>query len=229
MALLRLAQGRVDAAISAGRRMVEESRGQLEYPKMLAAYVEILIAADDLDTARMVADELAGIATTAETPLPRATAGYASGSVLLAADEPAAALVELRRSYAAWRELEVSYEAARARVQIGLTYRAMGDEDAADLELESARATFDRLDAATDLARVVQLLSSAGQRSASELTDRECEVLRLVARGMTNRAVASTLHISPHTVGRHLQNVFTKVGVTSRAAATAYAYEHGIL
>ena len=81
----------------------------------------------------------------------------------------------------------------------------------------------------TDLARVVQLLTSAGQRSASELTDRECEVLRLVAGGMTNREVASTLHISPHTVGRHLQNVFTKLGVTSRAAATAYAYEHGIL
>jgi len=229
MALLRLGQGRVDAAISAGRRMVEESRGQPEHPKMLAAYAEILIAADDLDTARAVVDELAVLVATAETPLPRAMAAYVSGSVLLAAGAPAAALVELRRAHLAWRELEVSYEAARARVQIGLAYRALGDEDAADLELESARATFDRLDAATDLGRVVRLLSSAGPRGASELTDRECEVVRLVAAGMTNRDIASMLHISPHTVGRHLQNVFTKLGVTSRAAATAYAYEHDIL
>lgn len=229
MALLRLAQGRVDVAVSAGRRMVEESRGHLEYPKVLAAYTEILIVAGDVDAARAVADELAGIAMTAETPLPRAMAGYASGSVLLAAGEPAAALVELRRSYVAWRELDVSYEAARARVKIGLACRAMGDEDAAGLELGSAHATFDRLDASTDLARVAQLLDAAGRRSPSALTDRECEVLRLVAAGMTNREVASTLHISPHTVGRHLQNVFTKLGVTSRAAATAHAYEHGIL
>ena len=138
MALLRLGQGRVDAAVSAGRRMVEESRGQLEYPKMLSAYAEILIVADDLDTARTVADELVALAVTAETPLPRAMACYAIGSVLLAAGDPAAALVELRRAYVAWRELEVSYEAARARVQIGLACRALGDEDAADLELRSA-------------------------------------------------------------------------------------------
>jgi ATP/maltotriose-dependent transcriptional regulator MalT len=229
MALLRLAQGRVDAAVSAGHRMVEESRGQLDSPKVLAAYTEVLLAAGDVDAARVVADELAGIATTAETPLPRAMASYATGSVLLAAGEPAAALVELRRSYVAWRELDVAYEAARARVQIGRACRAMGDEDAADLELGSARATFERLDAATDLARVSRLLESPGSRGSSALTDRECEVLRLVAAGMTNREVASTLHLSPHTVGRHVQNVFAKLGVTSRAAATAHAYEHGIL
>ena len=130
----------------------------------------------------------------------------------------------------AWRELEVSYEAARARAQIGLACRALGDEDAADLELACRdRATFDRLDAAPDLARVAQLLDAADRRGPSELTDRECEVLRLVATGMTNREVASALTISQHTVGRHLQNIFTKLGVSSRAAATAYAYEHGIV
>jgi ATP/maltotriose-dependent transcriptional regulator MalT len=229
MALLRLAQGRVDAALSAGHRMVEESRGQLDSPKVLLAYTEILLAAGDVDAAGAVADELAAIATTAETPLPHAMSGYARGSVLLAAGEPATALVELRRSYVAWRDLDVAYDAARARVQIGLACRALGDEDAAELELESARTTFERLDAATDLTRVAQLLASRGTRGASELTDRECEVLRLVATGMTNREVASTLHLSPHTVGRHLQNVFTKLGVTSRAAATAHAYERGIL
>jgi ATP/maltotriose-dependent transcriptional regulator MalT len=228
MALLRLAQGRVDVAVGAGRRMVEESRGQLEHPKMLAAFTEILLAAGDVDAARVVADELA-ITTTASTPLPRAMSGYARGSVLLAAGEPAAALSELRRSYVAWRELDVAYDAARARVQIGLACRALGDEDAAELELGAARAIFGRLEAAADLARVTQLLDSSGSRGPSELTDREREVLRLVASGMTNREVAATLYLSPHTVGRHLQNVFAKLGVTTRAAATAHAYEHGIL
>jgi DNA-binding NarL/FixJ family response regulator len=229
MALLRLAQGRIDAAVTAGRRMVEEHRGQLEYPKMLAAYAEILVAAGDVDAGRAVADELAAIAASAETPLLRSMAGYARGSVLLAAGEPAGALPELRRAHATWLDLDVAYEAARARMQIGLACRVLGDEDAAELELGAARAAFARLDAARDLARVVRLLDSPGPRDASELTERECEVLRLVAAGRTNREIAAALHLSPHTVGRHLQNVFAKLGVTSRAAATAHAYEHGVL
>jgi DNA-binding CsgD family transcriptional regulator len=229
IALLRLAQGRVDTALSAGLRMVEESRGSIESPKMLAAYTEILLAAGDVDAARAVADELTAITTAVGTRLAGAVSGYARGAVLVAAGDPAAALVELRRAYAAWRELDVAYEAARTRVQIGLACRALGDEDAAELELGAARATFERLAAATDLADVAHLLDVPGPRDPAELTERECEVLRLVASGMTNREIAATLHLSPHTVGRHLQNVFAKLGVTTRAAATAHAYEHGIL
>jgi ATP/maltotriose-dependent transcriptional regulator MalT len=191
--------------------------------------VEILIAAGDVDAARVAADELARLAVTGETPLPRAMASFARGSVLLAAGEAEPALVELRRACATWRELEVAYDIARARVQIGLACRALGDEDAADFELRAARATFARLDAAPDRVRVEVLLQSADRRDPSELTDRECEVLRLVASGMTNRDVATALTVSPHTVGRHVQNIFTKLGVSSRAAATAYAYEHGIV
>jgi DNA-binding NarL/FixJ family response regulator len=123
----------------------------------------------------------------------------------------------------------VPYDAARARVLIGLACRLLGDHDAADLELEVARATFARLGAGPDLARIEQLLETREQGHSSDLTERECEVLRLVATGMTNREVASTLLISEHTVGRHLQNIFAKLGVSSRAAATAYAYEHQIV
>ena len=133
-------QGRIDAAVAAGRRMVEESRGQFAYPKMLAACVDILLAAGEVDTAGALADELATVAATADAPLPRATGAYAAGSVLLAAGDPGAALVELRRAHRAWRDLEVPYEAARTRVQIGLSCRALGDEDAAKLELDAARA-----------------------------------------------------------------------------------------
>ena len=228
MALLRLGQGRIDAAVAAARRMVEEHRGQLSYPQMLAAYVEILLAADDLEGARKAAHELAGIATTADAPFPRAMASYTTGCVLLAGD-PAAALVQLRRAHAVWREVDVPYEAARARAQIGLACRALGDEDAADLELRAARTTFERLGAEPDAAGVAQLLEPRDAAHPSELTERECEVLRLVATGMTNREVASALVISDHTVARHLQNIYTKLGVSSRAAATAYAYEHRIV
>jgi ATP/maltotriose-dependent transcriptional regulator MalT len=229
MALLRVAQGRVEAAVAAGRRMVEENRGQFAYTKMLAAYVEILLAAGDVDTARATADELAATAVTTEAPLQRAMASYAAGSVLLAAGDPAAALVELRRAHLLWRELEVPYDAARSRVQIGLACRGLGDEDAASLELQAAGVIFERLGAATDVARVGQLQNAWDPAGGSDLTERECEVLRLVATGMTNREVASALVISEHTVGRHLQNIFTKLGVSSRAAATAYAYEHRIV
>jgi DNA-binding CsgD family transcriptional regulator len=227
--LLRVAQGRLDLAVAAGSRMVAETRGQLSFPKVLAAHVEILLAAGDVDRARAAAQELTGIAEAADAVMPRAMAAYATGSTLVAAGAPADALVELRRAHELWRELAVPYDVARARAQIGLAYRSLGDADGAYLELRAAGAAFERLGAGPDLARVAQLLDARDRISPSDLSDRECEVLRLVAKGMTNREVAATLMISEHTVGRHLQNIFTKLGVSSRAAATAYAYEHHIV
>jgi DNA-binding CsgD family transcriptional regulator len=182
-----------------------------------------------VDTARSTADALAGIVAATDAPLQHAMAAYATGSALLASGDHAAALIELRRATATWRELDVPYDVARARVQIGIACRALGDDDAADLELHAARATFERLGAAPDAARVTRLLDARASAAESQLTTRECEVLRLVATGRTNREIASVLVISEHTVGRHLQNIFTKLGVSSRAAATAYAYEHDIV
>jgi DNA-binding NarL/FixJ family response regulator len=121
------------------------------------------------------------------------------------------------------------YDAARARVQIGRAYLALGDDDAAGLELDAARTEFERLGAQPDAARVARLVDAPVARGPEQLTDRECEVLRLVAAGKTNRQVAADLVISEHTVGRHLQNIFMKLGLSSRAAATAYAYEHDLV
>ena len=117
------------------------------------------------------------------------------------------------------------YEVARTRFQLGLAYRAAGDDDAAGLELDGARAAFESLGAAADLAR----MESPTAAESGVLTERECQVLRLVAAGKTNREIAAELVISEHTVSRHLQNMFMKLGVTSRAAATAYAYEHHLV
>jgi DNA-binding CsgD family transcriptional regulator len=230
MALLRLAQGRVEAAAGAIRRATDEASSIFARPRLLEPLVEITLAAGSIPEARAAADELAGIAADIGAPLLAAMAGRAAGAVRLAEDEPRAALAALRESFAAWRALDAPYEAARTRVLIGIACRALGDEDSASLELDAALEVFDRLGAAPDLARVSALLEEPGTvRSAGGLTGREVEVLRLVAAGKTNRAIAADLAISEKTVARHLSNVFDKLGVSSRAAATAYAYEHDLI
>jgi DNA-binding NarL/FixJ family response regulator len=232
LALLRLAEGRVDAAAVAIRRTLEHSRGQVTHPAMLAAGVDILLAAGDVEDARSAADELTKIAEAVDVPLVRAVTAYATGSVLLAEGDANSALGALRQAYLGWRDLGMPHDAARARVRIGVACRALGDHDAADLELEAARAVFERLGARPDLAEIARLATPVTpERSArpSGLTERECEVLRHVAAGETDRQVAAALVISEHTVGRHLQNIFRKLGVSSRAAATAYAYDHGLV
>ncbi|HMG41515.1 MAG TPA: helix-turn-helix transcriptional regulator [Acidimicrobiales bacterium] len=226
-ALLRLAEGNVEAAVVAIRRMVDESRGRLARPTMLAAAVEVLLAAGDVGAARAAADELGDIAGRIDVPLLHAVSQCATGTVLLAEGDVAAALTALRRADQGWRSLGMPFDAARARVQLAGAYRALGDHDAADLELDAARAVFEQLDAAPELARLAQVTGAATARPTA-LTGRECEVLKLVAAGKSNRQIAADLVISEHTVARHLQNIFAKLGLSSRAAATGYAYEHGL-
>jgi DNA-binding CsgD family transcriptional regulator len=228
LALLRLAQGRVAAASGAIRRVVGEARGPVPRAAVLGAEVEICLAADDVATARAAADELSAIAADLGAPALLAVAAQASGAVLLAEGEARAALDTLRRAWAGWHGLDAPYEAARVRVLVGLACRALGDDDSAAMELDAARWVFDQLGAAPDLARVAELSPPARGAPPGRLTEREAEVLKLVARGRTNREVATELFISDKTVARHLSNIFAKLGLSSRAAATAWAYEHGL-
>jgi DNA-binding CsgD family transcriptional regulator len=140
-----------------------------------------------------------------------------------------AALGPLRQASQAWQELRAPYEAARARVLLGLACHAVGDEDAFELELDAARATFDELGAAPDVAWVDSLTGGTESADTHGLTPRELEVLRLVATGKSNREIATALVISEHTVARHVQNIFTKLGVPSRTAAGAFAHEHDLV
>jgi DNA-binding NarL/FixJ family response regulator len=229
LALMRLAQGQTEAAAAAIRRELDEAKELLTRAKLLPAYVEIVLAAGDRQSARSGADELTRIAEDVNVPYLRALAQHASGAVLLAEGDPRAALASIREAAAAWRDLEAPYEAARATVLIGLACRELADEDSARMELEGARQTFQDLGAKLDLATVERLLSSAAPSSAGGLTTREVEVLRLVAAGKSNRAIASELVISEKTVARHVSNIFTKLVLSSRAAATAYAYQHGLV
>ena len=188
-----------------------------------------MLVADDVEGARSALDELTKIADAVDGPLLRAITAYAAGLVLLAEGDPPAALGALRRAHKAWHDLDMPYDAARARARIGIACQAMGDQDAADLELGAARMVFERLGARLDLADVARLTGSGRSARPGGLTERECEVLRQVAVGMTDREIAAALVISEHTVGRHLQNIFRKLDLSSRAAATAYAYEHGVI
>ncbi len=227
LAQLRLAQGRVDAAGAAIRRVVDEAQDRVTRSKLLPAYVEIVLAAGDVQAAGHAVDELSEIAADIDAPLLRAVAAYAGGAVLLIRGDARAALDALRYSWKAWQELEVPYEAARARALIGLACRELGDEDTAEMELDAARRAFRQLGAAPDLARVETLFRKA--RAGGGLTSREVEVLRLVSAGKTNRTIADELVISEKTVARHVSNIFTKLGLSSRSAATAYAYEHDLV
>jgi DNA-binding NarL/FixJ family response regulator len=229
LGLLRLAEGHVDSARAALRRALEEAVDVLVRARLLGAQVEVALAASDVPTARAAADELGSIAAAAEVPLLAAHARSAHGAVLLAENDARQALGLLRGAWSSWQQLDVPYEAARVRILLGSACRALGDEDTAEMEYDAALWVFQELGAAPDISRV-QKLSRRGHRAApGGLSIRELQVLRLVAAGKSNRAIADELFLSEKTVHRHLSNIFGKLDVGSRAAATAYAFQHDLV
>ncbi len=229
LALLRLAQGRVDTAVAAIRRVCDEAKDSVSRSQVLPAYVEITLAAGETDAAHAAAQELSTIAADSGLPMLRATADFAEGAVLLAGGDPRSALERLRSARRIWQDLEVPYEGARACVLIGLACRAIGDDDGAELETTTARRIFRQLGAAPDLARLDARSAKRAPKGAGPLTTREVQVLALVAKGRSNKEIAAELIISDRTVARHMSNIFTKLNVSSRTAATAYAFEHDLV
>lgn len=230
LALLRLAQGRVTDALAAIRRVAAEAAGPVDRSRILAAHVEIALAAGDVAAARSATDELASIAAAFESPYLRGTVGYAQGSVLLAEGDPESACAVLRRAWVAWQGQAAPYEAAWVRLRMARACRQLGDHDSAEMELDAAGHVFAQLGAAPALAQVRQLATGeSAARPVAGLTRREQEVLRLLATGASNRDIASSLVISDRTVARHVANLFTKLGVSSRSAATAYAYQQNLV
>jgi DNA-binding CsgD family transcriptional regulator len=229
LALLRLAQERTDAAATAIRRVAGTTTGRLKRMSLLPAYIEIMLATGDVPDARNACRELEEIARSLDTGVPGAIAAEACGAVDLAEGNAQAALGSLRRAFEVWQRIGAPYAAARVRVLIGLACHALGDEDGASLEIDAAQSTFERLGAAPDLARIDSLIKGAASGHAHGLTPRELQVLRLVAAGDTNKAIAAELCLSARTIERHLSNIFTKLDLSTRAAATAWAYEHDLI
>lgn len=225
LSLLRLAEGRIEGATAGVRRALAESEGPVGRAKVLGPYAEIMLAAGDVDAANAAVHELAGIALDFGSPLLRAQAAQLTGAVRLAQGDSTGALVSLRAALSGWNELNAPYDAARTRLVIAAACDTIGDTDGAAMERRAAQATLDRL--ATESGAGTTARHAAPHLPAG-LTEREVEVLVLVAQGRTNRAIAEALFISEKTVTSHLTHIFTKLGVSSRAAATAFAYEHGL-
>lgn len=235
LARLRLAQGDLAAAEAAIRRVIAEANGRqgpgrgTARSEVLGPYVEVMLAAGDVDAARAGAAELEQLAETLDAPLVHAAAAEAAGAVRLAEADATEALTALRHAWTSWQEHEAPYDSARVRVLIALACRQLGDRDTANIHFDAARSVFERLGAAPDLKRLERLRADGPPDTRSALTQRELEVLTLVAAGKTNREIAGSLRISEHTVARHVSNIFTKLDVTSRTAASAFAFEHGLV
>jgi DNA-binding CsgD family transcriptional regulator len=231
LALLRLAQGQREAAATAMRRVVGAASDPMQRIQLLPAYVEVMLAAGDVDEARKAARELDTIATSYPTDVLRAIAEHARGAVCMAEGDAQASVEPLRRAHDVWHRVGAPYIAARIRVLLGCACHALGDDDGAKLEIDAARDVFQRLGAAPDIAAIDALLEADRPAPASThgLTARELQVLRLVASGKTNKVIAQELCLSEKTIDRHVSNIFTKIDVASRAAATAFAYEHHLV
>jgi DNA-binding NarL/FixJ family response regulator len=231
-----LAQGRSDLAEQAMRRALAAQTGAMRRVRYLPAYVEIMLAVGDRAAAESGSEELARIASELGGDVIGAMAANARGMLLAARGGCAEALEPLRAALAVWQRLDAPYIVARVRVLLACACRDLGDLEGAELELDAARAIFKRLGAAPDLAAldapakkprvVAPLLKSVIEHN---LSPRELEVLRLVAAGKTNKLIARELGVSEKTIDRHVSNIFAKLDVSSRAAATAYAYEHGLV
>jgi len=235
-----MAQGRIDVAAAATRRVLSATTDPLQRTRFLPAHVEIMLAASDLGEARRAADELCAIADDFGMEILSAVAQHAKGAVALAEGDARGAVDPLRRAQEVWQRIGAPYLSARIRLVVARAFQALGDEDGAALERDGAKKVFAELGAAPDVAAIEAMAAPAPapapapaeagpKRSAHGLSARELEVLLLVASGKTNKIIARELFVSEKTVDRHVSNIFAKLDVPSRAAATAWAYQNGLV
>jgi DNA-binding CsgD family transcriptional regulator len=229
LSLLRLAQGNADLAAASIRSALSDSERRDIRVGLLAAAVEILLAVDDLVTARATAEELAEIARALNAPFLSAAASQAMGAVLLAEGDTTGASISIRQALDTWRDLDMPYEEAQAHALMAMIRDRLGDADHREIELDAARRIFTRLGAAPAMRRLAGRSTRGTPHAFGGLSDRETQVLRLLATGLTNRAIAEQLFISEKTVARHVSNILNKLGVSSRTGATAWAFQHSLV
>lgn len=228
LALLRLSMGNEDAAVASVRRALAEARGLLAKVSILPGYVEVMVATGYVDDAATASSELSSVAAQTQVDLHQAWAANCLGWVSLSRSSHGEAAASLREAMRLWEDLGMPYELACARRDLAVALNAMGDVEAGELQLRAARSELDALGAASDVRVMDETAASKGVRKPFGLTDREREVLSLLASGATNRAIAESLVLSERTIDRHVSNIFSKLGVNTRSAATAYAVRNDI-
>lgn len=228
LAMVRLAGARPDAAFASIVDALAEATDPFDRIRLLPSLVEVAIATDHLADATQAAEELSDVARDTQTEAHLAWASHAEGRVALVTGRITQAVVHLRTARGLWQDLALPYELARTRLDLGRALRARGDDEGADLEFEAARAVFVDLGAIPDVRIVDDLAHQARSEWPAGLTDREVEVLRMLVSGATNRSIAADLVLSERTVDRHVSNIFTKIDVSSRSAATAWAIRRGV-
>ena len=229
LSLLRLAQGAIDAAAAAIRSALLDTRTQAARARMLAAGAEILLAAGDVEQARAAATELSTIAGAIGAPVLSASSAHATGAVLLVEGDLAGAATLFCQALEIWRELQMPYEEARTRILMADVCARRSDLEGQHLELEAARRLFKQLSIEFCGRRIGEPPKPITTKRGSVLSERETQVLRLLASGKTNRGIAEELFISEKTVARHVSNIFDKLGVSTRSAATAWAYQRDLV
>ena len=229
LALLRLAEGKLDQCKAAIERVYEEIKGRIARSRILPAYIEIMLAMHEIEKAHDAVDELSEITDAIGAPFLQGLSLSHRGAVLIAKNEPSDALVTLRNAHKKWIDLDAPYELARTKVLISQACHQLGDTDTAQIELEAAHSIFQQLGAQPDLDNINAENREIEKEKVLGLTSRELQVLQLMASGKTNKAIAKELFISRRTVDRHISNIFNKLGVNSRTAATSFAYEHDLL
>jgi DNA-binding CsgD family transcriptional regulator/tetratricopeptide (TPR) repeat protein len=228
-ALLKLARGETEAAVTAIQRSYEATSKEVTRCRVLPAYVEIMLAAGNIEAAKAGHEELATIAETLGSLLLKGVALRSRGAILLAEGNATDALATFAKVWEYWSTLEVPYETARLRLLSAQASKQAGDEHTANLEFDAARHVLEQLGADHDFKMLQVLSRSTPDETPGGLSPREVEILTLVAKGKSNREIASDLVISERTVARHMSNIFNKLDVASRTAASAFAFENDLV
>ena len=226
---MRLRQGKSQAALSSIKRTLATVRGPAGRMRLLPAAVEIMLAMGEIETARQLCKELSGLAAQRGSDAVEAASAEAIGDLRFAEGNLEGALPSYGRAAELWRDLQAPYQLSRLRLKIGRTCAALGDSEGAGREIEAARDVFGKLGAEPDRKTADEQLRSLRQGVEGFLTPRQVEVLQLVAEGLTNREIAQRLGLSERTVDRHVSDTLTRIDVSTRAAATAFAISRGLI
>jgi len=213
------------------RAIADEDR--MERAVGLEVFLRARLALGDRAEAEKALDELRSIVSVVDTEAMRGSGRFADGLVTAAAGDHKVAKRHLEDAVYLFDRSCAPFEMASARLELARCLFTLGQPEAAELQAQDAWESLQILGATAEAERAAALLRELERvdetLDLAGLSQREVEVLRLVVQGLSNQAIAARLVLSRHTVHRHVSNILTKLALSSRAAAAAYAAQQGLL